>query len=252
MLAAERHHQILDALAEHGSVRTKNIASSLDVTNETIRKDLETLETQGFLVRTHGGAVPPNRVLRELSLTERQMINREAKAEIAKAAASRIAPDETIFIDASSTALSITQYLPDFPFTVISNSHDVITALGAIEHIDLICTGGLYETKSRSFIGPTAAKMLRGYNIHRMFFSGNGLDLERGVSESNPRQAAFKEHVIKASEDVCFMADASKVGHRSAFFFCACSELTTLITTRDASPDILAALGDLSVEAIAV
>lgn len=252
MLAAERHHQILNALAENGSVRTKNIALSLDVTNETIRKDLETLETQGFLVRAHGGAVPPNRALRELSLTERQMINREAKAEIAKTAAQRIAPDETIFIDASSTALSITQYLPDFPFTVISNSHDVISALGGIEHIDLICTGGFYEAKSRSFIGPAAEKMLLGYNIHRMFFSGNGLDLERGISESNPRQAAFKEHVIKASEDVCFMADASKIGHRSAFFFGACCDLSTLITTEGADASILGALRDLSVEVLAV
>ena len=74
------------------------------------------LETQGFLVRTHGGAVPPNRAIRELSLNERQLINREAKSEIAKAAAQRIEPNETIFIDASSTALSITQYLPDFPY----------------------------------------------------------------------------------------------------------------------------------------
>ena len=92
MLAAERHHQILNALAEQGSVRTKDIACSLDVTNETLRKDLEMLETQGFLVRTHGGAVPPNRAIRELSLNERQLINREAKSEIAKAAAQRIEP----------------------------------------------------------------------------------------------------------------------------------------------------------------
>ncbi len=248
MLAAERHHQILNALAEQGSVRTKDIACSLDVTNETLRKDLEMLETQGFLVRTHGGAVPPNRAIRELSLNERQLINREAKSEIAKAAAQRIEPNETIFIDASSTALSITQYLPDFPITVISNSHDVISALGGSDHIDLICTGGFYEARSRSFIGEAAKKTLLSYNIHRMFFSGNGLDLERGISESNPRQAAFKEHVIRASEDVCFMADGTKIGHRSSFFFAACSDLKTLVTTRDADPEILEALRTMTIE----
>ena len=76
MLAAERHHQILEALKERGSLRTKEVASDLDVTDETIRKDFELLEHQGLLVRSHGGAIPSKRVIRELSLTERQLINR--------------------------------------------------------------------------------------------------------------------------------------------------------------------------------
>ena len=208
MLAAERHRQILKALSEKGSLKTKDIASSLSVTDETIRKDFEVLEQQGFVVRTHGGVIPPKRAIRDLTLTERQLINRDEKNEIAKAAAQRIQPNETIFIDASSTSLSITQYLPDFAITVVTNSHDVVSAIGRYENIDLVCTGGLYEARSRSFIGLAAEKTLRRYNIHRMFFSGNGLDLKRGVSEGNSRQAAFKEHVIAAAEDVCFLADA--------------------------------------------
>ena len=147
MLAAERHHQILKALSEQGSVRTKDIATTLSVTDETIRKDFEALEHQGFVVRTHGGVIPPKRAVRELSLTERQLINREAKNEIAKAAARRIQPNETIFIDASSTALSITQYLPDFPITVVTNSHDVVSAIGGQKNIVLVFTGWLYEAR---------------------------------------------------------------------------------------------------------
>lgn len=250
MLAAERHHQILKALSKNGSVRTKDIATSLGVTDETIRKDFEALEYQGFLVRTHGGVIPPKRAVRELSLTERQLMNREAKNEIAKAAAHRIQPNETIFIDASSTALSITQYLPDFPITVVTNSHDVVSAIGGYENIDLVCTGGLYEMRSRSFIGLAAEKTLLRYNIHRMFFSGNGLDLKRGVSEGNSRQAAFKEHVIEAAEDVCFLADESKIGQCSAFFFAECADLTTLITTKKADASILDALRKMDVEVI--
>lgn len=250
MLAAERHHQILDSLAEQGSVRTKDIASILNVTDETIRKDFELLERQGAVVRTHGGVLPPNRVVRDLTLTERQLMNREEKNLIAKAAAQRIQPNEIIFIDASSTALSLTQYMPDFPFTVISNSHDVISALGGVAHIDVVCTGGLYEARSRSFIGLAAEKTLKRYNIHRMFFSGNGLDLKRGVSEGNSRQAAFKEHVIESAEDVCFLADSSKIGRCSAFFFAECSDLTTLITTKQADPAILESLKNLNVKII--
>lgn len=250
MLAAERHQQILEALKERGSLRTKDVATELDVTDETIRKDFEFLEQQGLLVRSHGGAIPSKRVIRELSLTERQLINREAKNAIAKAAAKRIQPGETIFIDASSTALTITQYLPSFHFTVITNALDVVEALAAVENIDLICTGGLFERRSRSMIGLVAERTLHRYNIHRIFFSGSGLDLERGVSEGNSRQAAFKEHVIAAAEDVCLLADDSKIGVKSAFFFAECSQLTSLVTTKNADAAILDSLGNMGIEII--
>ncbi|MGB1873988.1 MAG: DeoR/GlpR family DNA-binding transcription regulator [Akkermansiaceae bacterium] len=250
MLAAERHNQILEALKDRGSLRTKDMAVELDVTDETIRKDFEQLEQQGLLVRSHGGAIPSKRVIRELSLTERQLINRDAKSAVAKAAATRIQPGETIFIDASSTALTITQYLPSFHITVITNALDVVEALAGVENIDLICTGGLFERRSRSMIGLVAERTLHRYNIHRMFFSGSGLDLERGVSEGNSRQAAFKEHVIAAAEDVCLLADDSKIGARSAFFFAECSQLTTLVTTKDADPGILESLKNMGVDII--
>lgn len=226
------------------------MAVELDVTDETIRKDFEQLEQQGLLVRSHGGAIPSKRVIRELSLTERQLINRDAKSAVAKAAATRIQPGETIFIDASSTALTITQYLPSFHITVITNALDVVEALAGVENIDLICTGGLFERRSRSMIGLVAERTLHRYNIHRMFFSGSGLDLERGVSEGNSRQAAFKEHVIAAAEDVCLLADDSKIGARSAFFFAECSQLTTLVTTKDADPGILESLKNMGVDII--
>ena len=250
MLAAERHHQILKNLAESGAVKTVQLAEELQVTDETIRKDFEFLETQGRLMRTHGGAVQVERPMGDLSLTERQMMNRESKEAIAKKAAQRIKPKETIFLDASSTALAITKFLPDFPFTVVTNSLDVLKALGDLSHIDVICTGGLFEAKSRSMIGLSAARTMRRYNIHRMFFSGSGLDLKRGVSERNSRQAAFKESVIEASEDVCLLADETKLGRCTAFFFAECSDLTTLITTEEADKEILASLKKINVKII--
>ena len=250
MLAAERHRQILKTLSDQGSVKTKDIASSLNVTDETIRKDFETLENKGLVVRTHGGVMAPKRVIRDLPLNERQLMNREAKNDIARAAARRIQPNETIFIDASSTALALAQCLPDFQMTVLTNSHDVISVLGGHEHIDLVCTGGLYEARSRSFIGLAAEKTLLRYNIHRMFFSGNGLDLKRGISEGNSRQAAFKERVIAVAEEVCFLADETKIGRCSAFFFAGCENLTALITTPKADTDIIKSLEKMGLDVV--
>ncbi|MAT46202.1 MAG: DeoR family transcriptional regulator [Verrucomicrobiaceae bacterium] len=250
MLPVERQNIIRSHLAKSESVRTMELAALLEVTDETVRKDLETLEKQGELLRIHGGAVRPNQSRVELALTERKQVNREAKTSIAQLASERIEPNDTIFIDASSTALTLTEHLPNFHLTVLTNAHNVISALSDREDIDVICTGGIYEPRSRSYIGLPAESTMRKHNIHRMFFSCNGIDLERGVSETNSRQASFKERVIECSEEVCCLADSTKIGLRSSFFFAQVSDLSTVITNSDADPGFAAALANQGIEVL--
>jgi DeoR/GlpR family transcriptional regulator of sugar metabolism len=198
-------------------------------------------------MRIHGGAVQIKKTREDIPLTERQMVNREAKTAIAKCAAGLIQPNDTIFIDASSTSLTLAEHLPDFHLTVLTNAHNVVTALADRSDIDLICTGGIYEPRSRSYIGLPAEKALGKYNINRMFFSGNGLHVERGVSERNPRQAAFKERVIGCSEEICLLADATKIGLKSSFFFAPTEILSTLITNTTADPGVTGAVESLGI-----
>lgn len=242
MLPSERQQMILERLSAEGSVRTVGLAADLGVTDETIRKDFEALENRGELVRVHGGATRPERPRIELSLTERQSVRLDAKRAIARAAAARIQPNETIFIDASSTALTLTEFLPDFPITVLTNAHNVVTALGGRDNIEVFCTGGLFEQRSSSYIGLSAESALRRYHIHRMFFSGSAVELERGVSETNPRQAAFKERVIPCASEICLLADSSKLGAKASFFFASIDQLTTLVTNPDADPAFIRAI----------
>lgn len=250
MLAIDRHRQILALLNEVGSLRTIELASSLGVTDETVRKDFEYLEKRGELIRTHGGASRPLKILGELAFTERQSIHREEKRAIACLAAGRIQANETLFFDASSTVLTLTEFLPDLPLTILTNAVHIFSALADRPNIDLICTGGLFDPKSGSFIGLTAEKSLQRYNIHRMFFSGNGLHLERGLSESNSRQAAFKERVVASAEDVVFLADHSKLGQKSAFFFAEVASLGCLITDKAADPEFIEKLQACGVEVL--
>lgn len=250
MLPIDRQRRILELLHGAGSLRTLETAAELGVTDETVRKDFEILEKRGLLLRIHGGASRPERPREELPFTERQAVRREEKQAIAKLAAGRIQANETIFLDASSTALTLTEFLPDLPLTILTNALNVFTALSDRPQLDLICTGGLYDPASRSFIGLTAEKALQRYHIHRMFFSGNGLHLERGVSERNARQAAFKERVVANSDDVVFLADQSKLGCKSAFFFADVTELSCLITDKSADPEWLAELKLRGVEVL--
>ncbi|MCX6875823.1 MAG: DeoR/GlpR family DNA-binding transcription regulator [Verrucomicrobia bacterium] len=248
MLAIDRQHRILDLLNKAGSLRTTDTATLLGVTDETVRKDFEGLEKRGELIRIHGGASRPERIKEEQPFNERQAVRREEKLAIARLAASRIQANETIFLDASSTVLTLTEFLPDVPLTILTNALNVVTALAERPNLDLVCTGGALDARSRSFIGPTAEKSLHRYHIHRMFFSGNGLHLERGVSERNSRQAAFKERVIASAADVVLLADHSKLGQKSAFFFAAVADLNCLITDAAADPEFIESLQARGVE----
>lgn len=250
MLAIERQRKILELLRASGSLRTTETAALLEVTDETVRKDFEVLEKRGELLRIHGGASKPERIREDQPFNERQAVRRNEKQSIARLAALRIQPNETIFLDASSTVLTLTRYLPEVPLTILTNAVNVITALADRPYLDLICTGGFYEARSRSFIGLIAEKALSRYNINRMFFSGNGLHLERGVSERNSRQAAFKERVIACAEDVVFLADHTKLGQKAAFFFGELSSLSCLITDEAADPEFTRELEDRGVEVV--
>lgn len=250
MLPFDRQRRILDLLHQSGSLRTIETANQLGVTDETVRRDFELLEKRGDLLRIHGGASRPEKIREDLPFTERQAVRREEKLAIAKIAASRILPNETIFLDASSTVLTLAECLPDIPLTILTNALNVFTVLADRPNIDLVCTGGFFDSKSRSFIGLTAEKSLQRYNIHRMFFSGNGLHLARGVSETNARQAAFKERVVPIAEDVIFLADHSKIGQKSAFFFANTSDLSCLITDKTADSEFLEQLENSGVEVL--
>lgn len=250
MLAIDRQRRILELLDEAGTLRTVETATVLGVTDETVRKDFEILERRGDLIRTHGGAGKPQRQRGDLPFDERHAIHREEKRAIARLAASRIQANETIFLDASSTVLTLTEFLPELPLTIVTNALNVFTALADRPHLDLICTGGLFDSTSRSFVGLTAEKAMQRYNIHRMFFSGNGLHLERGASESNSRQAAFKERVVESAEDVVFLADHSKIGQKSSFFFAETNAIGCLITDKAADPDFMEKLRLKGVEVL--
>ena len=201
MLANERQQEILRQLAQTGTVRTMALARRLKVSDETVRNDFAAMEAEGLLLRIHGGAKRAEPGRRELPLSERLSINRAEKSAMAELAAARVRPNETIFLDASSTVLTMTEYLPEIPLTILTNAQNVVHALSARTCHDIICTGGLYDPRSRSYIGLLAEEALRRYHIHRMFFSGNAFDLGRGVSELNSRQAVFKERVVPLSEE---------------------------------------------------
>jgi len=232
MLASERQSKISARIQQDGSARTTELARTFGVTEETIRRDFETLHEQGLIQRTHGGAIALDHPRRSLNAVERSTINVEAKRAIARIAAKLVHPREIIFLDASSTALEFARTLPDIDLKIVTNAHDVIAALADHSCITVVGTGGNFDRESRSYVGPQVAECAKRYHITKMFFSCDGIDPAKGASEQDESQALLKKSVLQQADEAYLLADSSKWRRRSAYYFCPCGQITGIATER--------------------
>ncbi len=230
LLSPQRHRAILDSLQSSGGIRVATLAPDLGVTPETIRRDLEQLEQQGVLVRTHGGAVPIDTGRAELPLDVRETLNLDAKRAIAARAAATIEEGETIALDASSTARELARILPDIPLTVITNSLPIALTLTSRSKIRVLVTGGLLHGPSHSFVGEMAIQLLDRFHFNRAFISCQGIDLIRGLSVSVDEHAGIKRRMIDLADNAVLLADSSKFGTKAAIFFAKIDDVDSIIT----------------------
>lgn len=236
MIPQQRQRDILEVVEQTGAARTIDLAEQYSVTVETIRRDLEMMHREGLLVRTHGGAIARGHPTQVQSTTERQIQRGKEKQALAERAVSLIRPRDIIFLDASSTVYQLAEVLPELELTVVTNSLDVLECLADRADLKLIGTGGHFRSTSRSFIGPVAVATARRYHLQKVFFSGNGIDAQRGVSESSEEEAQLKADLMPLADHTIFLSDESKLCHRAAFFFARANEIDTWITTDPEEP----------------
>jgi DeoR family fructose operon transcriptional repressor len=232
MLAIERQHRILDMLLESEAVSTGKVARVLDISEETVRRDFEKLEGDGQLARKHGGAVRINDSRRDLSLNSRELANVAEKEAIARAALSQIQAGDTIFFDASSTVFHLACLLPNLEATVLTNALKTAIELTRRSAIQVILVGGVVSHRSLSAQGALADQMLEYYHVQKAFMSCRGLDAERGLSEANVEQAGLKRKIARMADHIIVLADHTKMGLKSSYFFARLEEIDLLITDR--------------------
>lgn len=214
MLALERQKKIIEILNNDGSVLVSKLSEELNVTEETIRRDLEKLEKQEALVRTHGGAILVDENVYELSLEKRKSTNTSTKESLAREAAKFIKPWDTIFLDASTTTFYMAKEIKKIQnVTVITNSVRVINELSGQKDIKVIGIGGLLS-QNQSFVGSLAEDIIKNnYFANKMFFSSKGvMEEDTWVLESNEHECAIKQKMIENSTERYYICDKSKVG----------------------------------------
>jgi DeoR family fructose operon transcriptional repressor len=231
MYAEERQQEILRIARTNGRVDVTALAEGLNVTSETIRRDLTTLERAGVLRRVHGGAIPVERMGFEPALAARDSVLIEEKERIAKAALAEVPEDGAIILDAGTTTARLAQALPsDRELTVVVNSPALATVLGTRANLQVLLLGGRIRKKTLATVDEWAVGPLAELYVDVAFMGTNGCSVERGLTTPDPAEAAVKRAMIAAARRCVLLADHTKIGHDYLARFGALADLDVLIT----------------------
>jgi len=213
MIPAERRARIIDMVEERQAVRVSSLSENLGVSGMTIRRDLERLETEGVLVRTHGGAILKRRLVEESLYVERATTHTEEKRRIAESAAALIRPGETVFLSSGTTAAKVLSHVdPALEARVVTHNVGAIQEAKGLR-LEVILVGGLYRPRSNAVSGPLALEHISRFRASRMLLGVDGFDLTEGLTTPTVSMAGVERAMITQTRgDVIALADASKIG----------------------------------------
>jgi DeoR/GlpR family transcriptional regulator of sugar metabolism len=238
MLAAERHAAIIDRLTHQPAVRVSGLALALGVSEMTVRRDIDTLEARGALVRVHGGAVRPGSLSSvEAGFDANRTRGGEAKRRIAAAAVSLLAPGMTVSITGGTTTYALAPLLARIQgLTVITNSlplADELHRLHAMSPGDaapqVLLSGGQL-TPSKALVGPLATGTIASLRADLCFMGAHGVDADAGITTPNLAEAETNQAFARTCGQLVVLADASKIGVVSLARVAPLDSAGTLVT----------------------
>jgi DeoR/GlpR family transcriptional regulator of sugar metabolism len=240
---ARRQKELIELFAARNQLAVDELSAHFNVSDDTIRRDLQILEERKIVVRTHGGAVSTGFLVnRETTFSMRRKVNQEAKIRIAKAAAELISDGETLLINGGSTTFTFAACLgARRELTIVTNNIAIpaILAPGAIADVYII--GGHYRSNLLSTIG--SVKLSSGaISVDTAIMGVTGVNAERGLSTTVLEEAGMFEEMIAAAGRTIVLADASKFGRNGFGQFAQLSEIDILVTDANPPADIVSAL----------
>ena len=229
----ERRKYILDNILKDGFVKVSELAATLGVTQTTIRKDLNYLESQGVLQRAHGSAIPTAPQVIDINLSAKRLINYDAKQKIAAKAATLIQSDDSILIASGSTITLFAEALkPKGILNVVSISVNISAHLGDIPGITVMQVGGILYGNTLSVLGAEASKTIENLYCSKVFFGVDGLDLDYGLTCGTGEEASITQKMMHSAQTSIVLVDSSKVGQRGFARICEVGDIDILITDK--------------------
>lgn len=251
MLAIERKNEILNKLRMEQRVLVSELAVHYSVTEETIRRDLDKLEKEGYATKTYGGAIWGNSTKTDLSYTIRNKTNVEAKNIIAAQVCQMIQDGDHLMLDDSSTSLYIAKQLKDKKnLTIITYSVEIVMELSSVEGWTILSTGGQLKPDSLSFTGHQVAETLSRFHVDKAILSCKGIDLQAGITDSAESHAVAKQAMLRSAKETILALDDSKLDKVSFVQIAPLEQINHLVTNRRPTSQWLEHLQQLDVQCI--
>jgi DeoR/GlpR family transcriptional regulator of sugar metabolism len=232
MLVSQRRELILAEVERVGGVRVSELTELLGVSDMTVRRDLEHLETHGWLRKVHGGAVLAASSTEEPGFEAKSVLQQPAKRAIAARAAQLIEPNSAIALSAGTTTWMLARHIATAPqpLAVVTNSTTVADVLSAGPgDLNVILTGGT-RTLSAALVGPIADRSISSLHVDRLFLGVHGMDARSGFTTPNLAEAQTNMALIGSARQVVVLADSTKWGTAGLADFGRLSVADVLIT----------------------
>lgn len=253
MLIDERRRHILALIQNQGRVVVKDLSRALSISQITIRKDLDFLQSKGLVQRTHGGALPVlTGALFDPSLQEKQQQHSEQKQRIAAAAARLVQEGQCVMLDSGTTTTAVAHALRHFShLTIITNAINIAADLTGTD-FEVIVVGGALRKNSYSLVGPLAEDVLEEMHADILFLGVDGFDPQIGLTTPNLLESRVNRAMVSAARRVVVVCDSTKFGRRSLSRIISVNQVHSVITDRGIPPATAEMLQAEGIEVIAV
>ena len=247
-----RRNEILDMISQNSQVYVDELSRQFNVSEVTIRKDLEQLEQKNLLIRARGGAMKiEGRVGVDYHLSEKDKINYNEKVKIGLAASKLISNSEIILIDSGTTTAELAKNIGNIKdLTVITNALNIAAILLNIQNVNLTIPGGYLRKHSQSLVGPMAERGLKNFYVDKAFLGVDGFDTRRGLYTPNIEEASLNELMIEIANEVILLTDSSKFKKKSFAFICPVDKIDVVVTDDKISEDDKKRLEDSGVKVV--
>ncbi len=251
MLALERKNLILGKLQREKMVVVSELSKEFDVSEETIRRDLEKLEKEGLAIKSYGGATIGENINTELPYIVRKKQNVEGKQKIARLAAELIQDGEYIMLGASSTDVYIAKALKIRKnLTVVTNSLEILLELSDMQDWNVISTGGRLKEGYLALIGSKTISSIQPYNVDKTIISCKAFDCVKGFSDSGDEVSQIKRAMLSAGKERILAVDSTKFGKLAFSRIGVLEDIDILITDQKPENWILENLQNAGVECL--
>lgn len=241
MLAIERRNAILEKLQAEKRVVVSELSQIYDVSEETIRRDLEKLENDGFAIKSYGGAVINENANLDFPFNVRKNWNVVEKQKIADMITGMVEDGERLILDASSTAVAIVKQLKEKKnLTLITNSVEIIVeTANMLSDWTVLSTGGILKESGLALVGPQTERMLKSYRVDKAIISAKAVWKEEGFFDTDELHAANKRTMLYAAKERILAVDYSKFGKTAFTKIGDFSDITTVVTDKKPSEEWL-------------